>query len=294
MRNKIISTLLIVAMTISLSACGGTENSNNNREVEDLESQIAELQKQLDEVQQETVNDNNNDGDINNISSASAGINESTAETWGVCGADLTWYYQNNILVIRGIGDMTDYSYHYEKNSVVEEHPWSDLHDKIQWLYIEDGVTSIGSRAFISCEHLSKIEIPNSVTVIGEDAFSCCADLENITIPNSVTIIEEGAFSGCGLTSITLPESIMTIKYGTFKSCDNLVSISIPESVATIEKEAFMYCNNLKEIVVPNANVDADISYDTFGYNTKVIIGGVEYDLGSPGAGVGVSTGGSD
>lgn len=271
MKEKLLAILLIATMTISLSACGSTETSNNNdRKVEKLEKQIEELQQQLAEAQQGTNNDSSN----NSTSSASASINETTAETWGVCGENLTWYYQNGILVIRGTGDMTDYSYHYESGNIVSEHPWNDLHDKIQWVHIEDGVTSIGERAFASCAYLSKIEIPNSVTTIGDYAFIDCTDLENITIPNSVTVIGEFAFSGCGLTSITLHEGITTIKSGTFRDCDNLVRIDLPKSVTTIEEGAFILCDNLEEIVVPNANVDADISKETFGISTKVIIGG--------------------
>lgn len=223
MRNKIISILLIATMTISLSACGGTENSNNNREVEKLEEQIekleeqiaelksqnAELQKQIGESTQEKIGNNN-------TSSALESINESTAETWGVCGENLTWYYQNNILVIRGTGDMANWStvfYDYENI------PWYDFRDKIHWVYIEDGVTSIGSYAFRDCGFLSKVEIPKSVTSIGDGAFYMCDSLSSVIISDNITYIGGSAYYNCSLEEVIFnnPNADLKIAFAAFE-----------------------------------------------------------------------------
>ena len=61
---------------------------------------------------------------------------------------------------------------------------------------IRKGVKVIGNSAFLGCESLSSINIPNSVTYIGNDAFGC-ESLTNINIPNSVTNIGDRAFRGC-------------------------------------------------------------------------------------------------
>lgn len=61
---------------------------------------------------------------------------------------------------------------------------------------IPSGVTTIYKYAFINCEGLEEIIIPDSVTEIGEEAFCGCTFLK-INIPDSVTKIENDAFFRC-------------------------------------------------------------------------------------------------
>ena len=77
-------------------------------------------------------------------------------------------------------------------------------------------VTSIREYAFIDCENLTYIAIPEGVTSIGEYAFNVCLSLTSITIPKGVTSIGYGAFGNCSsLTTITIPEGVPSIESGT-------------------------------------------------------------------------------
>ena len=63
-------------------------------------------------------------------------------------------------------------------------------------------VTSIDDSAFLYCESLTSVVIPNSVKNIGARAFYNCSGLTSVEIPNSVTSIGVEAFSGCGNLTI--------------------------------------------------------------------------------------------
>lgn len=115
------------------------------------------------------------------------------------------------------------------------------------------------------------VTIPNSVTSIGEKAFMSCENLTNVNIPNSVTEIGNNAFWGCkGLTSVTIPNSVTSIGAEAFHYCENLTSVIIPNSVSEIGKEAFQGCYNLKSVIIPNSVTSiADDAFNT--YYTKII-----------------------
>ena len=71
---------------------------------------------------------------------------------------------------------------------------------------IPDGVTEIGSNAFLDCNFLIEIIIPESVKYIGYYAFKNCSSLTSIVIPKTVIRIDRGIFDGCdSIENITLP-----------------------------------------------------------------------------------------
>ncbi len=141
-------------------------------------------------------------------------------------------------------------------------------------LTIPDGVTGIGSGAFIYCVKLTSVTLPESVKSIGSDAFSGCSGLKTFTIPKYVTEIANGTFSGCtgltsisilgsvtrigslafygctGLSSITIPNSVMEIGILAFSGCTGLASIDIPNNVKTIYEFAFQGCSNLASVSI--------------------------------------------
>lgn len=135
----------------------------------------------------------------------------------GQCGENVYWsLYDNGILYISGQGDMYDYS--------DGDSPFSYRSD-IKNAVIEEGVTSIGRKAFDTCENLIKVSIPDSVTIIGDQSFRFCKNLTSVVIPNGVTTLIFYNFFYCtNLKSITLPKSITTIG-NAFVSCPMLESV---------------------------------------------------------------------
>jgi len=137
--------------------------------------------------------------------------------TWD-CGATpgtVKATLSDGTLTISGTGAMVDYIH-----NVIA--PWYSSQAFITNVIIENGVTSIGRRAFYNCTGLTSVTIPNSVTSIGVAAFRGCSDLRSVTIPNRVTSIGDGAFWDCnGLTSIiTLNPTPLTLQKEVFYKID--------------------------------------------------------------------------
>ena len=170
------------------------------------------------------------------------------ADDSGSCGENVTYTYveATHTLTISGTGLMGDY--------ISDNIPWYNYRTDIVKVIIEEGVTSIGYRAFSGCSGLTSVTIPNSVTSIGFSAFMDCSGLTSITIPNSVTSLGNAVFSMCSsLAFVTIGNSVTSIGEHAFSGCSGLTSISIPYSVKSIGDNAFVWCTGLTSITIPNS-----------------------------------------
>ena len=152
--------------------------------------------------------------------------------------------------------------------------------DSISGIYnIKPGTRCIADEAFIYCEALKSVNIPNSVEIIGMLSFGVCDSLETLVIPSSVKHIEIGAAESCpslnrivvesgnthydsrencnaiietatntllsGCNTTVVPQSITHIADYAFDGCQ-FSSFSIPKNIKYIGDWAFANCSNLK------------------------------------------------
>lgn len=161
----------------------------------------------------------------------------------------LTWSFTDGTLTISGNGDMPDYD-EYNNNPT----PWINLRDEINEVIIEDGVTSVGYEAFLSCKNLIKVSMANSVTKISSRAFGWCSKLEDIELPNSIQFIGHNAFSTTNLTSLNIPKSCEVVEGNIVYQSRQLEFIVVhPENVTYISIDGVLINKKeMKIIAYPN------------------------------------------
>ncbi len=70
--------------------------------------------------------------------------------------------------------------------------------------------------------------IPNGVTTIGTEAFILCNGLTSVTMPATVTTLDYGALADCsGLTTVTLGAGVNQIATSAFSGCNQLTAINV-------------------------------------------------------------------
>lgn len=107
-------------------------------------------------------------------------------------------------------------------------------------------VVRIENAAFLNCESIKHITLPQSLISIGYSSFCGCVSLKEIEIPHKVTALAAGAFFNCtALESVKLTDSITAISDSCFACCGALSTITIPSSVIVIGDDAFRDCPHL-------------------------------------------------
>jgi hypothetical protein len=164
----------------------------------------------------------------------------------GECGDALTWTYdeETHELAITGTGEMYDY---------VVWTPWYDYTSAISTIVLEEGMSYIGTDAFMGCKYVKSIAIPASVEKIGDSAFEGCRMLAELTFAEGSTLTEVGnwAFYNChGLQTVVLPEGVTTVGEAAFYGCSHLKELVLPASMAYVAESGFGDCEGLKKMTV--------------------------------------------
>ena len=124
---------------------------------------------------------------------------------------------------------------------------------------------SPGSRAFQDCSNLKEVTLTDGVTSIGSNAFLNCTKMtlkygdSTTKLPSSLRSISNSAFENCdSLVTLFIPESCTSIGEKAFFACDNLASVDA--SAVTIGASAFEDCKNLSFFInVCETPVDGEL-----------------------------------
>lgn len=174
-------------------------------------------------------------------------------ERSGKCGKNLSYTFNTYTgeLHIYGTGDMDNFD-SLSSFGPYFPAPWYYDAELVKTVIIDEGVTSIGSGAFVDCENATNFNLPQSINKIGWGAFAYCDGIESFSIPDGVEAIEHSTFDGCS----------------------NLKSINIPKSVTKIDSEAFYYNPALETITVDskNPNYSSDENGILFNKDKTVLV----------------------
>lgn len=119
-------------------------------------------------------------------------------------------------------------------------------------IFPQDSLITIEDYAFVHCERLKKLSLPDSLTRIGAFSFSGCKRLKQVDLPMGLSIIGPSAFRLCdGLQKVDLPSGLQTIYPSAFSYCGNLSQVSCPSGLRVLPVSCFAYCANLQEISLP-------------------------------------------
>ena len=158
-------------------------------------------------------------------------------------------------LTISGKGDMKYYYY--------SDRPWHKYKDKIKKVVVEDGITSISSKAFYDCPNLTEVSIANTVTNIESSAFSNCTSLKSISFPSNVTKLGDYVLNGCtSLENVSIPGSVTEIGDYAFGNCTSLENLVLPEGVKNLGY-GIIYNTIIESITIPKTVTYSD--YDSNG-----------------------------
>ena len=173
----------------------------------------------------------------------------------GSCGKNLTWAItENGVLKISGTGEMQDYEWCGDGETVYSSAPWGRM--GITGLKLGEGITRIGACAFLDCSDISgALILPRTLKEIGECAFSGCYGISGtLNFPENLEKIEDCAFQGCdGLYgTLQLPEKLYYIGLATFNGCSGFTGqLDIPKNVQEIGDWAFRNCSGLTNVSIP-------------------------------------------
>lgn len=171
----------------------------------------------------------------------------------------------------KGFGDAVDAIANSTDDAIIQR--------TISGTYSNDRITTVGACAFLGCQALTAIDLPN-VTQVNRNAFESCVRLSTINLPK-VTALDRGVFTNSAIQQANFP-LVTTIGDNCFYTAKHLISANLPlvtsspidsfrlstiqtadfAAITNINRTAFTDCTKLETLIIrtPSVCVISDIS----------------------------------
>lgn len=171
----------------------------------------------------------------------------------------------------KGFGDAVDAIAGSDEDAIIQR--------TISGAYSNDRITTVGVCAFLGCQALTAIDLPN-VTQVNRNAFESCIRLSTINLPK-VTALDRGVFTNSAIQQANFP-LVTTIGNNCFYAAKHLISANLPlvtslpidsfrlstiqtadfAAITNINRTAFTDCTSLETLIIrtPSICVISDIS----------------------------------
>ncbi len=145
--------------------------------------------------------------------------------------------------------------------------------------YSNNRITTVGQCAFLGCQALTAIDLPN-VTQVKRNAFEACNRLQTTNLPRA-TKLDKGVFTSSAIQQANFP-LVTTIGDNCFYTAKHLISANLPlvtslpidsfrlstiqtadfSAVTNINRTAFTDCTSFETLIIrtPSVCVISDIS----------------------------------
>ncbi|MBQ6165743.1 MAG: leucine-rich repeat protein, partial [Clostridia bacterium] len=154
------------------------------------------------------------------------------------------WQISGNTLSVIGEGALPD------RNSFISS-PWRFYADRIQRVFIGEGITSTGAYGFAGLYGMNELHLPQTLQLIDEYSFADAHSLTALACPRDLTEIRKGAFDNSySLEHITFNDSLTTIRSGTFTESLALKEIVVPGTLSYVYEKIYGHCPSADRIVV--------------------------------------------
>lgn len=128
---------------------------------------------------------------------------------------------------------------------------------------IPEGITTIGRRAFGSCQYLEKVTTPGSLTMLDIGAFEGCSSLSSVELVSGLKYIDDDSFADCiSLKEIRIPETVLTIGDRAFYRCNSLTTVFDYSQRKSVSKSCYAQCSSLMDVNIPSTVTS--INYSAF------------------------------